>query len=180
MSALGPPKASAADLPLLGAWSGAVDDNDDAIAASFSRNGSLTTNGGGAAAGGSGGGGASWTFSPRRFLKFVGPGLLMSIAYVDPGNLESDLQVGAKAGYRLLWVLLWSTVLVRCVGARACGAVGTAGFLGGGAMALFIKGAAERLLLLASACCRPYRSFCPLLPQQPTNHNTTITTTNNQ
>lgn len=26
-------------------------------------------------------------------------------------NLESDLQVGANAGYTLLWVLLWSTVL---------------------------------------------------------------------
>lgn len=36
---------------------------------------------------------------------------LQSIAYVDPGNLESDLQVGASAGYVLLWVLLWCTVL---------------------------------------------------------------------
>lgn len=51
------------------------------------------------------------SFSTRRFVKFIGPGLLMSIAYVDPGNLESDLQVGANAGYALLWVLLWSTVL---------------------------------------------------------------------
>jgi Mn2+/Fe2+ NRAMP family transporter len=30
----------------------------------------------------------------------------------DPGNLESDLQVGANAGYSLLWVLLWCTILV--------------------------------------------------------------------
>lgn len=35
----------------------------------------------------------------------------MSIAYVDPGNLESDLQTGFKAGYSLGWILLWSTVL---------------------------------------------------------------------
>jgi len=34
----------------------------------------------------------------------------------DPGNLESDLQVGANAGYALLWVLLWSTVLVSTGG----------------------------------------------------------------
>eukprot|EP00775_Hariotina_reticulata_P007643 gene7643-7845_t len=51
------------------------------------------------------------SFSLNRFVKFIGPGLLMSIAYVDPGNLESDLQVGANAGYALLWVLLWCTVL---------------------------------------------------------------------
>lgn len=35
----------------------------------------------------------------------------MSIAYVDPGNLESDLQTGFMAGYSLGWILLWSTVL---------------------------------------------------------------------
>jgi natural resistance-associated macrophage protein 2 len=41
----------------------------------------------------------------------AGPGLLMSIAYVDPGNLEADLQTGFVAGYSLGWVTLWSTVL---------------------------------------------------------------------
>lgn len=35
----------------------------------------------------------------------------MSIAYVDPGNLESDLQTGFKAGYKLGWLTLWCTVL---------------------------------------------------------------------
>ena len=36
----------------------------------------------------------------------------MSIAYLDPGNIESDLEQGAVARYRLLWVLLLST----CIG----------------------------------------------------------------
>jgi len=35
----------------------------------------------------------------------------MSIAYLDPGNVESDLQSGTVAQYRLLWVLMWATVL---------------------------------------------------------------------
>jgi natural resistance-associated macrophage protein 2 len=35
----------------------------------------------------------------------------MSVAYVDPGNLEADLQNGFTAGYSLGWVTLWSTVL---------------------------------------------------------------------
>lgn len=35
----------------------------------------------------------------------------MSIAYLDPGNIESDLQSGHTAKYQLLWVLLWSTIL---------------------------------------------------------------------
>ena len=36
---------------------------------------------------------------------------LVSIAYLDPGNIESDMQSGAIAEYKLLWVLLWATVL---------------------------------------------------------------------
>ena len=35
----------------------------------------------------------------------------MSIAYLDPGNIESDMQSGAIAQYSLLWVTLWATVL---------------------------------------------------------------------
>uniref|UniRef100_A0A3Q4NBK9 Solute carrier family 11 member 2 n=1 Tax=Neolamprologus brichardi TaxID=32507 RepID=A0A3Q4NBK9_NEOBR len=35
----------------------------------------------------------------------------MSIAYLDPGNIESDLQSGAKAGFKLLWVLLGATIV---------------------------------------------------------------------
>ncbi|XP_013115420.1 protein Malvolio isoform X2 [Stomoxys calcitrans] len=50
-------------------------------------------------------------FSWRKLWAFTGPGFLMSIAYLDPGNIESDLQSGAAAKYQILWVLLWATVL---------------------------------------------------------------------
>ncbi|XP_037825590.1 protein Malvolio isoform X3 [Lucilia sericata] len=50
-------------------------------------------------------------FSWRKLWAFTGPGFLMSIAYLDPGNIESDLQSGAAAKYKILWVLLWATVL---------------------------------------------------------------------
>ena len=33
-----------------------------------------------------------------------------SLAYLDPGNLESDLQMGAYTRYTLVWVLFWSTL----------------------------------------------------------------------
>ena len=50
-------------------------------------------------------------FSLRKMWAFTGPGFLMSIAYLDPGNIESDLQSGATAGYQLLWILMVSTIL---------------------------------------------------------------------
>uniref|UniRef100_A0A7S1C5G1 Natural resistance-associated macrophage protein n=1 Tax=Bicosoecida sp. CB-2014 TaxID=1486930 RepID=A0A7S1C5G1_9STRA len=46
----------------------------------------------------------------RKFWAYTGPGWLMSIAYLDPGNLTSDLQSGVVSGYSLGWVLFWSTV----------------------------------------------------------------------
>ncbi len=50
-------------------------------------------------------------FSWRVLWAFTGPGWLMSIAYLDPGNIEADLQSGAIAEYKLLWVLMWSSLL---------------------------------------------------------------------
>jgi NRAMP (natural resistance-associated macrophage protein)-like metal ion transporter len=45
----------------------------------------------------------------------------MSIAYLDPGNLEADLQSGAYTGYQLLWMLFWATIaglLLQILAAR--------------------------------------------------------------
>ncbi|XP_058964518.2 natural resistance-associated macrophage protein 2 isoform X2 [Pocillopora verrucosa] len=52
-----------------------------------------------------------YKFSWRRLWAFTGPGFLMSIAYLDPGNIESDLQSGAVAEYKLLWILMCSTLM---------------------------------------------------------------------
>lgn len=60
-------------------------------------------------------------FSWRKLWLFTGPGFLMSIAFLDPGNLEGDLQSGAIAGYSLVWLLLWATamgLLVQLLAAR--------------------------------------------------------------
>ncbi|TGZ49113.1 hypothetical protein CRM22_010933 [Opisthorchis felineus] len=50
-------------------------------------------------------------FSFRKLWAFTGPGFLMSIAYLDPGNIESDLQSGAIAKYQLLWLLFGATLM---------------------------------------------------------------------
>ena len=42
----------------------------------------------------------------RAFLPFLGPALVTSIAYIDPGNFATNIQAGARYGYRLLWVVV--------------------------------------------------------------------------
>ncbi|KAH9689837.1 metal transporter Nramp2 [Citrus sinensis] len=66
-------------------------------------------------------------FSWKKLWLFTGPGFLMSIAFLDPGNLEGDLQSGAIAGYSLLWLLMWATLmglLIQLLSARVGVATG--------------------------------------------------------
>ncbi|GAB2289030.1 Metal transporter Nramp5 [Dionaea muscipula] len=51
----------------------------------------------------------------KRFLSFVGPGFLVSLAYLDPANLETDLQAGADHKYELLWVILIGLVFALII-----------------------------------------------------------------
>ena len=51
---------------------------------------------------------SSWI---RRFFAFAGPGYLVSVGYMDPGNWGTDLAGGAKYGYALLWVILASNLM---------------------------------------------------------------------
>jgi manganese transport protein len=47
----------------------------------------------------------------RRFFGFVGPGFLVSVGYMDPGNWATDLAGGSQYGYALLWVILLSNLM---------------------------------------------------------------------
>lgn len=42
----------------------------------------------------------------KAFLPFMGPALIASVAYMDPGNFATNIQGGSKYGYSLLWVVL--------------------------------------------------------------------------
>ena len=57
----------------------------------------------------------------RRMFAFAGPAYLVSVGYMDPGNWATDLEGGAKFGYRLLWVLVMSNamaILLQTLSAR--------------------------------------------------------------
>merc|ERR1711959_207580 len=50
-----------------------------------------------------------WTFG--SFIRYFGPGWLVCIAYVDPGNYQADINSGATTGYTQNWVILWTELL---------------------------------------------------------------------
>jgi manganese transport protein len=49
---------------------------------------------------------------PLNPLRYLGPGLLVAVGFVDPGNWASNLAAGAGYGYQLLWVVTLSTVML--------------------------------------------------------------------
>jgi manganese transport protein len=62
--------------------------------------------------------GGSWV---RRMLAFAGPGYMISVGYMDPGNWATDIAGGSKYGYTLLSVVLVSSmlaVLLQALSAR--------------------------------------------------------------
>src|ERR1700728_4130377 len=47
----------------------------------------------------------------RRLLGFLGPGFLISVGYMDPGNWATDIAGGARFGYTLLFVIMLSNLM---------------------------------------------------------------------
>lgn len=47
-----------------------------------------------------------------EIFKFIGPGLLVTVGFIDPGNWASNLAAGAQFGYSLLWMVTLSTIML--------------------------------------------------------------------
>ena len=48
----------------------------------------------------------------REILRYIGPGLLITVGFIDPGNWASNLAAGADFGYLLLWMVTLSTIML--------------------------------------------------------------------
>lgn len=46
------------------------------------------------------------------FLKYLGPGLLVTVGFIDPGNWASNIAAGSQYGYTLLWMVTLSTFML--------------------------------------------------------------------
>lgn len=56
-----------------------------------------------------------------EILRYLGPGFLITVGFIDPGNWATNIEGGAKFGYELLWVIVLSTlmlILLQSISAR--------------------------------------------------------------
>ncbi|MBM3472347.1 MAG: divalent metal cation transporter [Armatimonadetes bacterium] len=52
------------------------------------------------------------TFGALEILKYIGPGLLVTVGFIDPGNWASNVAAGSGFGYKLLWMVTLSTLML--------------------------------------------------------------------
>ena len=51
-------------------------------------------------------------YGARELLKYIGPGLLVTVGFIDPGNWASNIAAGSGFGFTLLWVITLSTIML--------------------------------------------------------------------
>ena len=51
-------------------------------------------------------------FEALKILKYIGPGLLVTVGFIDPGNWASNIAAGSGFGYSLLWMVTLSTIML--------------------------------------------------------------------
>lgn len=50
--------------------------------------------------------------SAQDLIKYIGPGLLVTVGFIDPGNWATNLAAGSEFGYTLLWVVTLSSIML--------------------------------------------------------------------
>ncbi len=51
-------------------------------------------------------------FGALEILKYIGPGFLVTVGFIDPGNWAANVAAGADYGYALLWMVTLSTLML--------------------------------------------------------------------
>lgn len=52
------------------------------------------------------------SFGLRELLGYMGPGLLVTVGFIDPGNWASNIAAGSEYGYKLLWMVTLATIML--------------------------------------------------------------------
>ncbi len=55
---------------------------------------------------------AKKAFPLKTLLSFLGPGFLVTVGFIDPGNWATNIEGGSRFGYELLWVITLSTIML--------------------------------------------------------------------
>lgn len=96
-------------------------------------------------------------------LKYIGPGLLVTVGFIDPGNWASNMAAGSYYGYRLLWVITLSTFMLIVLQHNAAHLGIVTGLCLSEASTAYLKKGASRLLLSTAVIASVATALAELL-----------------
>ncbi len=96
-------------------------------------------------------------------FKFIGPGLLVTVGFIDPGNWASNLAAGADYGYALLWMVSLSTIMLILLQHNVAHLGIATGLCLSEAAAIYIKPRYSRVLLISAMLASISTSLAEIL-----------------
>jgi manganese transport protein len=96
-------------------------------------------------------------------FRFIGPGLLVTVGFIDPGNWASNLAAGANYGYALLWMVTLSTIMLILLQHNVAHLGIATGLCLSEAAAVYVKKRYARLLLSSAMLASVSTSLAEIL-----------------
>lgn len=96
-------------------------------------------------------------------LRFIGPGLLVTVGFIDPGNWASNLAAGANYGYALLWMVTLSTIMLVLLQHNVAHLGIVTGLCLSEAAAVYVKKRYARILLSSAMAASVSTSLAEIL-----------------
>jgi len=102
-------------------------------------------------------------FGALEIFKFIGPGLLVTVGFIDPGNWASNIAAGAEFGYSLLWMVTLSTIMLIVLQHNVAHLGIATGLCLSESVAIYIKPRYSRLILSSAMLASVSTSLAEIL-----------------
>lgn len=102
-------------------------------------------------------------FGGLDIFKFIGPGLLVTVGFIDPGNWASNLAAGSGYGYSLLWMVTLSTIFLILLQHNVAHLGIVTGLCLSEAAAIYVKPCYSRILLSSAMLASVSTSLAEIL-----------------
>jgi manganese transport protein len=84
------------------------------------------------------------------FLKYIGPGILVTVGFIDPGNWAANVAAGSQYGYQLLWMVTLSTLMLIILQHNAAHLGIATGYCLSESASIFLKPWLSRIILISA------------------------------
>lgn len=98
-----------------------------------------------------------------NFMKYIGPGILVTVGFIDPGNWATNVSAGSMYGVRLLWVITLSTIMLIILQHNAAHLGIVTGYCLSEATSIFINNKLSKIILLSAVIASISTSTAELL-----------------